>query len=244
MTVLIEPDKAQPATPPESDLHAKKAGSRSNYHSGSNGDKLFYAGIVTDSLNRNPQTRQLMFPFGYNDDKIFRFTKAYENASVEFAKQQIEYAQKSAAFENFENALTRARQDLSSLIRVAKVALKNDTNKFKSLDLSGDKGKITKDTFFYMEKFYNAIFMDSNIISLLANYGYNESKVNACNDSFLKAKTAYADFCKENSEAVEATAIRDAKMAELNEWMYDYYALAKVAYLQKNEFVAQPQNNQ
>jgi len=43
---------------------------------------------------------------------------------------------------------------------------------------------------------------------------------------------------------MESTHIRDEKMAELNEWMYDYYALSKVAYLQRNLLSEQPQNNQ
>lgn len=235
MTEMPEKTTALPPTPPPQVTPPEK-GSKTNYHNGTIGDCLVFAQRVTYGLNNDPDIRRMMEPVGYDQFKINAFTTVYEAALNAHAAQQKEYSDKTGSYAEFEKIYKKAKTDLSCLIKVAKVALKNDRQKVDLLNLNGKKGYSVSDVFTYMSRLYINLEGDSNLLDKMAVYGYNINRVAACRNSFLNAQTQYNKYLKENSEAVEATKFRDERMAELDEWMYDYYALAKVAYLQKNEF--------
>jgi len=46
----------------------------------------------------------------------------------------------------------------------------------------------------------------------------------------------------DSTEAVESTRVCNEKMAELDEWMYDYYALLKVAKIKRPDLQLPPAN--
>jgi len=241
MTEMPENTTSLPPTPPPQVIPPEK-GSKTNYHNGTTGDRLVFAQRVTYSLNHDPDIQRMMEPLGYDQNKINLFTSVFNTALNAHAAQQKEYSDKTGSYAIFEKNYKKAKTDLSCLIKVAKVALKDDRQKIDLLNLNGKKGDSISDVFTFMSRLYINLEGDNDLLNKMAVFGYNIPRVKACRDSFLTAQTQYTTYLKEHSEAVEATKFRDEKMAELNEWMYDYYALAKVAYLQKNEYSHEQQS--
>jgi len=243
MTEMPSQTTALPPTPPPHDISIRR-GDKSSYGNGTIADRLVLSERATYELKNNPQIQAMMLPFGYNGEKITRFGEVQAAAAEAQTTQQIEYGEKTGTYDKFEKRYKIAKIELSSIVKVAKVALKNDSMLGDKLNLYGKKYGKTNDIFAYMDSFYNAILRERKIIEQLTAYGYNEARIIACKETYLEARETYNIYNSENAEAMESTRIRDEKMAELNEWMYDYYALSKVAYLQRNLLSEQPQNNQ
>lgn len=243
MTEMPTPTTALPPNPPTPHDLPHVPGSKLKYYSATISGKVFISGQVVDDLNQDANTRTLMLPFGYNNEKIVKLSDLHKNLSSLQSDQQIEYAEKTAAYQDFEKLFSLAKLELSFLIKIIKVALKNDLLRKEILGINFKKGDSIDSIFNYMDKFYDGIDKNDGILPQLTFYGYNEYRVNACRDAYLKAKASYYAYNRENKEAVESTRIRDAKLAEMDECMYDYFSLYKVALQQKNMFSTAPQEN-
>ena len=243
MTQMPDLTASLPPTPPAHDISIRK-GDKSNYSNGTIADRLVLSERATYELNHNPQIQAMMLPFGYTSEKIARFTEIQKAATEAQTTQQIEYGEKTGTYDKFEKKFKIAKIEMSSLVKVAKVAFKNDQMFSDKLNLYGKKNGKTNDILAYMESFYDAILRERDIVEALTVYGYNQARILSCRETYYEAREAYNIYKSENAEAMESTRIRDEKMAELNEWMYDYFSLSKVAYLQRNLIIEQPQNNQ
>lgn len=240
---MTSSDLTQSPIPLPIDSNANN-GSRTNYYNGSIADRLVFSQRVTYGLLNNPQIISTMQPYGYDQYKRNHFASLYSAAADAHTRQQKEFGEKTGANKLFEPAFTKAKIELSNLVKVAKIALKYHQPLYDKLGLSGKKGGSIADIFTYMQRFYENLLNDEAIISLLTAYSYNRAKLENCRNLYITSRDLYNAYCIENAESMNATRIRDEKMAELNEWMYDYYALAKVAFRQRNEFTTEPPNNQ
>jgi len=234
---------AQQTVPLPLDINAE-SGSRTNYYNGSNADRLVFAQRVTDGLLNNQRIINTMQPYGYDQHKRNHFAALYRAAAEAHTQQLKEFGEKTGANKLFDPAFTKAKTELSSLVKVAKIALKNHQPLYDKLGLGCKKGGSIADIFTYMQRFYETLLNDETIITLLTAYSYSRARIENCQSLYIKSRDLYNAYCTENAESMNATRIRDEKMAELNEWMYDYYALAKVAYQQRNDFIEEPTNNQ
>jgi len=79
-----------------------------------------------------------------------------------------------------------------------------------------------------MQTFYDNA-ADREIYDALGKFGFSAERIENYRASFVTARDAHNTFIIEDSQAVEATRIRDEKMAVLDEWMMDYYSIAKIA---------------
>jgi len=61
---------------------------------------------------------------------------------------------------------------------------------------------------------------------------------------FQKAQAAYIAYGEENSDSIESTRVRDEKLAEFDEWMFDYYTLEKVAYAQNPDWLEEQEQQE
>jgi len=243
MTQIVEQTTALPPIPPIQDANSRKF-EKADYYNGTNADKLVLSGRVIYNLTYDQFTRELMLPFGYTPNKIEQFSLIQRIAADACNDQQIEYAEKTIAYRTFEQKFKSAKSELSSLINVARVALKSDPLLAEKIDLYAKKGDTISKTLNYMQNFYNNIFGIAGITEKLSAYGYDDARLRLCLSTFTNANNDYNQYKLESADAHDSTKVRDQRMAELNDWMYDYYALYKVAYLQHNPLIHNPQISQ
>jgi len=79
-----------------------------------------------------------------------------------------------------------------------------------------------------MQTFYDNS-ADGEIYAALGKFGFPAERIENYRAGFVAARKAHNAFIIEDSETVEATRIRDEKMAILDEWMMDYYSISKIA---------------
>jgi len=239
MTVQVT--TALPPTPLPLDTHAKKA-QKTKYWQAAIADRLNMAKRETDSLLNNTDIRNIFAEYGYNQSRIEEFAAVYESAVAAQSRQQKEFGDKVGAYADFEKLFITAKDNFRVIKKIAKIALRNNVQKANQLGLNEKYGKSIGSVFDAMQTLYDNA-ADSTVYTLMTKFGFTENKINDYRAQFVITRNAHNAFIKENSEAVEATVIRDDRMALLDEWMLDFYAIAKIALANRPEFTTAPDEN-
>lgn len=200
------------------------------YYEGTINQKLFWGDRETNGLSTNSDHQRVMATVGYTPEKIESFREVYKVASTAHLLQQKETSDKLNAYLEFEELFKASKSELHYLCKVARVAFKDHPAIVNELNLNKKKGRSMADILRYMESFYTHVLDNRDILHILDSFCYPESRLITFRDNYNKSKTAYEKYGKDTALSVEVTRVRNQKMEELDEWMYDYYALRKVAY--------------
>lgn len=234
---------ALPPIPPVHDIHASRPG-KDKYLNGSIPVRLNLSSRELDELRGNPEVQRRMGKYGYNDLKISNFWEVFQQALAANNRQVKEFGEKTAAYAEFEKMFGKVKADFSIIKKIAKIALRNQPLKTDQLGLGRKFGRDIPSIFAAMQMFYNNAIEDESVVVPLSTFGFDKARLTALQIAFLTAQKYYNHYYKEQSEAVEATRIRDDKMAILDEWMTDYYTIAKFALARNSEFEEEPNNQQ
>lgn len=240
MTQVIDNTQttALPPTPPPQDIHAKKTHGK-HFNKLPLAEQLFIAGRALDNTTGNPQIRNVMLRFGYDDGKLAEFRELYDKAVEAHNAQVKEYGEKSEAYADFEKFFAVAKYQYSTLRKLLQVALKTDREKLDQLKINDAKKKSVSGLLDQMQVCYSNIFTDRIILDKLAKIGTNELTLQGYRSNYIAAQDAYNSFFKENSEAINATRIRDEKIDALCDFLSDFFVLARIAFANQPDLLKQ-----
>jgi len=173
--------------------------------------------------------RNLMLNYGYTPAKVAQFENICAEASEADRSKDQKYSEKNEAHRKFIELLNLAKNEFKHIANVAKIALRNHEQKRSQLGLEQKKRRDIAGIFNAMQKFYDNILCDQEVIDLLAVYSFDRTKIEQFQALFLNARAANSNYTREFSLAMESTRVRDQKMALLDEWMTEYYTMRKVA---------------
>jgi len=222
---------ALPEVPPAVDVNSRKS-KKMNYHTATISKKIFLAERETTLLSTNQTTRRIMQPFGYNDEKIADFVRVYKETEAAQVLQNKEMGEKAGAFAEFEKLFSVAKTQMHYLSKVAKLALRNNEHAIKMLRLNVNKKEYrTIDAMLgFMNNFYQNALREKDVYETLAKYNYSKETLENYRDLYVKCMDTNTRLSKESADATEATRVRDAKLAILDDWMFEYYGFLKIAY--------------
>jgi len=234
-------DKTIPPTPLPSGEHRKMPSTK--YSDNTIPARLDMAKRETDLVLTDSEIRHLLGGYGYTQEKIDRFVVAYREAVAAQSRQRLEFGDKVGAYSDFDKIFTKAKTNFSAIRKIAKIALKDNDQKASQIVLDKRVPKIISALFDMMQTFYDNSCEDEVFCAAMAEYGFDKGKIAKYHDSFIKARDKHNLFLKEDSEAVEATRIRDDKMAILDEWMMEYYTISKIAFAERDDTDQNPPAN-
>ena len=79
-----------------------------------------------------------------------------------------------------------------------------------------------------VKKFYSVSISDTAIQSKIARLKINPEDLNAANDMISDLEAARALYLKEKGESQDSTKLKDAAFDKLDDWMSEFYAVAKI----------------
>jgi len=202
---------------------------RIKYTQGKIAIKLDIAQQVLFHLNNNHGVQVAMQPLGYQQQKIAAFNQVYQKALTANSEIAVKYGDKVGAYEDFTKAFAQVKKDFQILLKIAKIALRDYPQKMDNLQLKTKKGRSIADIFTYLEHFYSLTLKDDEILALLAQYSYSFERISGFYSAFLDTREAYQKYCLADAASIEATRVRDLCIKELDQWMYEYFSLSKIA---------------
>jgi len=206
----------------------------SKYYYGSVGDKFFYTENVITRFTNELKFQQQMNKFGYTIEKIEEFTAVFQAASSARGKHSYATLKKNESYTNFAKLYDSALNEFRFIIKVAKIALRGYLELSDKLKLTAKRGRTINDYFAFMDSFYSQTLADSEILSRMNLFGYPKELISSCQKLYLDAKAAQQNYHSATAAANEAAREQKQKIAVMDQWMSEYYALLKVAEAQED----------
>lgn len=185
--------------------------------------------VALENAETQSEIATIMAEFGYDSAMIEEgknlFTKTRQAYDMN-VKEDDETSQAYSSFTEKRNSLA----DTYSLHRKkAKVVFKNDPVTLKRLVLDGTIPAAYVSWLEIVKKFYTEMLADTALQTKLSRLKVTVEDLNAANTLITELETARAEYMKEKGESQDATTAKDTVFSQLDSWMSEFYAVARIA---------------
>ena len=185
--------------------------------------------VAFENTASQPQISATMAEYGYDSATMAIGKALYDETRLSFDSNKKETDEEAAAYATF-----AAKEDQLSKIyaehrKKAKVVFRNDTVTADMLEISGSLPQAYIKWLEIVKKFYNVALADSNIQSWLSRLKVTPNDLTAAQALIPEVEAARATYLKEKGESQDATTKKDTAFAKLDDWMKEFYAVAKIA---------------
>lgn len=185
--------------------------------------------VALDNVSKQPEIQELMNAVGYGPEVIAEGKAIWNDTRQAYDRNQMEGFESSEASQDFQ----RQRKDLTAYFRrdrgLAKVAFRYDGPTAARIGVAEGVPKAYQKWVETVRKFYINSLADPAVMERLARLGVSEERLQQGASMLRSVEEARSRYLKEEGESQDATKIKDAAMERLEDWMKDFYAVAKVA---------------
>lgn len=192
-------------------------------------DILLKGGIVINNSLSDEGIQSAVAAYGYNSEKLTVGQQLLNAADVLNSTQKKEYGELTQAQNIYDLKKIEANKKYVKILRIARVALKNNVQATKTLELEGKRTKAISGWIQQSRNFYDAILANQSWLQRMAVYGQTEEVLSAAQAEVVEVNNLVEAVKKESGEAQNATEVRDAKFDELVDWLGDYIEIATIA---------------
>ncbi|MEO0646688.1 MAG: hypothetical protein AAFZ17_11105 [Cyanobacteria bacterium J06650_10] len=198
---------------------------------------LSEAQVAIDNSLNNPQVLEYVGDFGYSADRLKKGKALYNVAAAAQLEKSAESGEQISASETVKENWEKAKKTYMRLVKVARVALKKDGGAIAQLDLSGKRKDSLSGWLAQANQFYQNALANTAILSALGEFGITDKKLKTGLNEVKAVESANLLQEKEKGEAQAATQRRDRALDELQDWLSDYLAIAKIALEEESQLL-------
>lgn len=184
--------------------------------------------IVTNALN-DPQISAALAQYGYTEERLMAGKNLYEQTLAFHEQKQVRHSSGVGVTRERDSAQQRAHDYYMSLVKIARVALKNQPVMLASLQLQGPRKSTLAGWLLQARQFYNVALADADIGSQLAAFGITDVRLREGLGLLETLEAVDTTQKRERGTAQMTTRQRDEALKALNAWSKDVVAVARVA---------------
>lgn len=166
---------------------------------------------------------------GYTAEVIAEGQAVWQTARDAYDLNQTEDMETSQAYKEF----TKTRDDVSKNYKKdrkkAKVIFRNDAVKSEALGITKTTARSYAKWVEQVRKFYITAGADADIKTALGRLMVTEQHITDMTTALTSLENKRSDYLREVGESQDSTTAKDAALKSLDEWMSDFYAVAKIA---------------
>jgi len=167
--------------------------------------------------------------YGYDEARLQEGQTLYEEASALYQAQIDTYGKQFTSTEALEAERRAVYDEYALALQIARRLFKEDAGARQSLELDGRRVQTTGGQFAQMAVFYANLLKHPDWVDAMSRFGFDEARIQAELDRVRNLSTLNQRQEDAKGEAQRSTEQRDAKFAELREWMALFRAVAKHA---------------
>ena len=184
--------------------------------------------VALSNVENQEEIASIMTELGYDSTVIEEGKALLEETRNAYDFNKTEDDETAAAYAHF----TNKKEELDLMYRLhrkkAKVVFRNDDLTANRLKLSGILPKSYVKWLETISTFYTEASGDAEIQNKLARLKISAEDLTAGNTLVEEIKTARAEYLKEKGESQDATKAKDAAFAKIDDWMSEFYAVARI----------------
>jgi len=191
--------------------------------------KLLFAQNAIENALNVADLQAALAVFGYNKAKIEEGKALYTKAQDLQNKQVKEYGEQFAATDTLQLAKANANKQYMIHLKIARIALKSDRGAEESLQMSGDRKDSLSGWLKQAKAFYSNALSTPSVTDALGKFNIKKNNLQEAQKEVEAVESALNQQLKEKGEAQAATEARDKALDDLQAWIRDLVAIAKIA---------------
>ena len=185
--------------------------------------------VALENVTAQPEIATIMAEFGYDVALIEDGKQLFTQTRQAYDLNVKEDDETSQAYSNYTEK-RKSLEDTYSLHRKkAKVIFRKDLEIMKRLVLDGSVPKSYVRWLEVAKKFYLEVLADTKLQTKLSRLKITVEDLNATNTLISELDTARAEYLREKGESQDSTKQKDATFGNLDDWMSEFYAVARIA---------------
>tara|TARA_R110001599_G_scaffold41314_2_gene124992 strand:+ start:20546 stop:21202 length:657 start_codon:yes stop_codon:yes gene_type:complete len=184
--------------------------------------------IALDNVQTQPKIAAIMAELGYDAAAISEGRAILNETRQAYELNQTEGDESTAAYADFSNKKEQLEDIFSVHRKKAKVIFRKDPVIAEKLAVSGAKPRTYMRWLEAVKKFYGIASADTVIQSRLASLRILVDDLNAAMAMITDVEAARSNYLREKGESQDATKIKDAAFAKIDDWMSEFYAVARI----------------
>lgn len=193
--------------------------------------------VALENVQEQPEIATVMADLGYDSALITEGKQLLEQTRNIFDFNKTEDDETSVAYADFSNR----KKDLETIYSLhrkkAKVVFRKDPVTLKQLALDGSLQKSYVKWIETVKKFYSVATTNTEIQGKLARLKVTPEDITATNTKVTELEKARAEYLREKGESQDATKAKDAAFAKIDDWMSEFYAVAKIGLEEKPQLL-------
>jgi hypothetical protein len=190
---------------------------------------LDQARVAIHNTQANDRIQTYLAEFGYTTDRMKDGQALYEAALTAYNQQKAKYGDQIGATASFKTAFERAKKSYMKLIKLARIAFKDDTGATKRLGLKGDRATNFAAWILQANQFYSNLLSSAVLIEQMTTYGMTLTKIQAGQADLHALEEANLAQEQGKGNAQNSTQTRDAALEALKIWVADFTKVARIA---------------
>ncbi len=181
----------------------------------------------------NAKTQQeiatLLTEFGYDLPKLTEGTTLFDSTESLCKKSETEGDEATAAYAHYETAYAELQTGYLSDRKKAKTVFRKDPVTLDRLLVTGQVPDAYPKFMTVCEKIYDELTNDTALCSKLASVKITPNTVADMQKKITTVKELRAQWNAERGQSENATIAKDEALAKMDDWMDDFYGIAKIA---------------
>lgn len=200
-------------------------------------ERLSVAKQALHNALNNDDLAERLAKRSYTAEKIQIGVGFQSTAQYSFEAQIREYGDAIAATEEFDAKRHELRETAKEMRSIARIAYKDKPELQQLFGLNRKLKKSWNGWITQTESMINNAFQKPELIETLAPYGYPEEEFTRIKEELTALPQLKSNRESESAEAQQATRDRDEAIDTLDEWMQDFFTIAKIAVKDKPELM-------
>ena len=193
--------------------------------------------VALENAQTQPKIAETLAELGYDSATISQGKSILAQTRLAFEHNRSEDDETSEAYAVF----SKKRTELESIYvlhrKKAKIIFRKDPLIADKLAISGTMPRTQIAKMEVAKKFYNIATTDTVIQSKLARLKITLSELSAAKTLITQVETARSEYLREKGESQNATKAKDIAFAKIDDWMSEFFAVAKIGLKDKPQLM-------
>ena len=185
--------------------------------------------VSLENVDTQPEIKAELEEFGYDQMKIGEGKQIYSATRKAYDDNKREDDETTQASSTFKAEKEKLDNNYSLLRKKAKVVFSKDADASSKLSIDSAMPKAYISWLEMIRKFYTTLNEDAVLLQKLTRFKVTAEDVAAGLAQITVVEKARAEFLRESGESQAATDTKDTAFAQLDEWMGEFYAVARIA---------------
>ncbi|MBN2164911.1 MAG: hypothetical protein JW717_01405 [Marinilabiliaceae bacterium] len=185
--------------------------------------------IALENAENQSEIATVMSELGYDSTTIVEGKTLLAETRQAYDANKTEDDETSEASANFKKLKEQLANNYSSDRKKAKVIFRKDILTAEKLGLTGTIPQAYIKWLELAKKFYTTALNDTEIQNKLSRLNITVESLTANQTLISQLETARTNYLREVGESQDSTKIKDAAFVKMDDWMSEFYAVARIA---------------